>query len=231
MTFGPPASAENNAVLQVIRDAKAKGLSTDQVVVLARMTEEKARMHIKNLVASKKVVRMLERPNRHQMYAAAEFCPRKPNLPPRSDSVTVITKTSERNHSVSPERLTIEQALLDSTESLRTEALSSRTGVEISKVRRFLQVMRHDGFASNTGTTNDPRWRACVHIAAERAGSAKADKRFANGTQPAAPANYLPVMGCVRPGADDHRLVPSREGDTLKMYRAPVSTVGIGAGV
>jgi hypothetical protein len=152
---------------------------------------------------------------------------RKPNLPPRSDSVTIITRAQPRNQNISPDRLAIEQALLDSPEALRPDVLATRTRLEVSRVRKFLQAMAHDGFAANTGTTLDPRWKACTHIKTDKAAATKkANERVANGNQAAAPASCLPAMASARPGADDHRLIPSREGNVLKPYRAPVSMVG-----
>lgn len=152
---------------------------------------------------------------------------RKPNLPMRSDSVTIITRAQPRNHSISPDRLLLEQALTDATEPMRTEALAKITQLAEKRVRQLLQSLRQDGFAANVGGTNDPRWRACSHSAAAK--KTQRTERFANGNQPSAPASCLPAMSCARPGADDHRLIPSREGNVFKPYRAPVSMVGAGA--
>jgi hypothetical protein len=152
---------------------------------------------------------------------------RKPNLPPRSDSVTIITRAQPRNQNISPDRLLLERALIEATGPMHGEALAKITQLTEKRVRQLLQSLRQDGFAANVSGTNDPRWRACCHSAAAK--QSKQPERFANGNQPRAPASCLPAMACARPGADDHRLIPSREGNVLKPYRAPVSMVGVGA--
>lgn len=144
------------------------------------------------------------------------------NLPPRSDSITIITRAQPRNQNISPDRLKLEAVLTAATTPLRVDALAKLTGIEPQRVRKLLQSLRQDGFASNVAGSEDPRWRARVNSVAP---SIKRPKRVANGNQPKAKPGYLPSMTCVRPGAEDHRMIPSREGDKLKAYRAPASMV------
>lgn len=222
---GPIASKEKEAIIRCIKAAGPEGATVAQVVQATGDAINPVRMHLKNLSRAGVIVRLIEGNTRCQLYAIAEK--RKPNLPPRSDSVTIITKAQPRNHNLSEGRAMLEKALLEATEAKTPKQLSSELGIDIVVLRRYLQAMRHLGFCANVGQGRDVRYRATVHSRAEAAvASAKSLNRVCNGNRPAAPANYLPTMGCMRPGADDYQRIPSRVGDKLVPYQAPVFMTG-----
>lgn len=218
---GPIASKEKEAIIRCIKAAGPEGATVAQVVQATGDAINPVRMHLKNLSRAGVIVRLIEGNTRCQIFAIAEK--RKPNLPLRSDSVTIITKAQPRNQNISSGRLTLEKVLLEASEPMRVDSLAKVSNLDIKRVRKLLQTMRDDGFSVNVGSTNDPRWRARSLI---KLGTSSGFDRVCNGNRPAAPANYLPTMGCVRPGADDYQRIPSRVGDKLVPYQAPVFMTG-----
>ena len=120
---------------------------------------------------------------------------KKANLPPRSDSVTVITKAQPRNSTVSPERLQLEAFLKSCRVPIRTIQIADKTGFLPDFVRKMMWRLVHDGIATNVGG------RCGKLLALGGSGHvARIDPKsyHCGGTMPYARAGDIPRMECVR---------------------------------
>lgn len=231
-------SPEHTKILKMIDASGPQGVETDQLVDKLGIPRAKVQMFARNMVTKHKIVRMRP-PSSNQLYVtprhvdAYRIANGLPNPPPRSTTVTAITRAQPRNQHISPERLKLEQTLLDATEPMRPEALALASGLPLQHVRRLLQSLRHEGFAANVACAKNPLWRACAHTkAAQATAEGKSAQRVCNSSQPPMRPSHLPTMGGTRPGADDHLAIPSRRGDALVNYTAPmVLGSGIGGGM
>lgn len=231
-------SPEHTKILQMIDASGAQATGSEQIAAALSIPLAKVKMHLRNMVQKNKIVGLHKRglaqiyvtPRHADAYRIANGLP---NLPPRSTTVTAITRAQPRNQHISPARLKLEQTLLDATEPMRPEALALASGLPLQHVRRLLQSLRHEGFASNVACAKNALWRACAHTkAAQATADGKSARRVCNSSQPPMRPSHLPTMGGTRPGADDHLAIPSRRGDLLVTYTPPmVLGSGIGGGM
>jgi transcription initiation factor IIE alpha subunit len=229
-------SPEHTKILQMIDVSGDQGVYGKQIAEALSIPLEKIQMHLRNMVQKHKIVGMVTRgsaklyvtPRHVDAYRIANGVP---NLPPRTTTVTAIVRAQARNQHISPERLKLEQTLLDATEPMRPEALALAAGLELVQVRRMLQSLRHEGFAANVAGAKNALWRACVHTkAAQATAESKSAHRVCNSTMPTMRQGLC--MQPARAGALDHLQIKSRRGDQLVPAMPPMLIgSGIGGGM
>ena len=142
-----------------------------------------------------------------------------------------------RNTKMSPERRSIETVLFESLEAtpepLSSYQVAALAGVPLSKTRAMLKNMKRDGWAEQVGTQGRPLWRAVKKAAATKRAATPENPplpsepvagpmRICNSAQPVYVPGTLSPPTPMRAGADDHLRHPSRRGERLVPYRAPM---------
>jgi hypothetical protein len=131
-------------------------------------------------------------------------------------NIAKITKTGERNATVSAARLRIETFLKECTEPVNRREISEALGIDPNRVGGVINNLLHEGRVvrceKTEGRLLNYRWRPKI---TDRGAENMTPVRglHVNSLMPtAAPGELMPWMSApsVRPGADDHKQHKSR---------------------
>jgi hypothetical protein len=227
---------EHLAILKYIIAAGAKGATTDQITNHMGMARENVRGQLRQMQKYKKIKGMVPGASDQPWVALQHVDDYRranglPNLPPPSTTVMAVTKAQPRNSQLSPDRIALEQALLDAEAPMSPVELAKAAGLEPKRAGQLLQSLAHCSFASNVGTSKRPQWRASVYIqAAAKAASAKSATRVCNASMPT--MRHGLCMAPARADALQHLEIMSRRGDQLVPAMPPMLIgSGIGGGM
>ena len=186
----------SDQIFEVVKQAGPAGIAPPQIAEKLGVEQRRLGYLVKQM-ADRCLLERLNPPRaRPQLFVVAG---RRQNLPPRSDSVTVINKAQPRNVSVSPERLRIENLLQAATVGLRPLSISKKTGVTLDSVRKIMWRLQRDRLATNVGSSKESIWRATGKIkAASDSARAMSERHHCNGTMPRARPSDIPRMECAR---------------------------------
>ena len=261
-----PPGVNSRRIAQIIAKAGAQGTTAPKIMEATGLSNTTTRNHLRNALKTKKVVGGFDDakgPGRCQTYVTPEhigafraahglppkagFEPKKPNLPPRAESIATVTKAQKRNSTVSRERLAVERVLIQTAtehpNGLQVKQIAELAGLGLDQVRKVLQYLRNDTKVISTGHNTQTRcYAASKSLLASTQdapqpsvtpdtrphcnstmGEIKPDRKIPKGCALPGQTDYIvPRMTCPREDGTKHEALQSRRGDTFVDHTRPI---------
>lgn len=183
-------------ILAVVKKAGVSGISPVEIAEKLKEDKRSIGYLTRNLAKIGKLKRLNEPSTRPQLFASIG---KKQRMPPKADSITIITKAQPRNTTVKPERLKVEELLNSAMMPMTIITMVEKTELDKNVIRKIMWRLQQDGIAANVGDKKEALYKATAKIkASKKSEVAKTDGYVCNGTMPYAKFGDIPRMECAR---------------------------------